>query len=139
MSVPSLDKWLANDTVYKSTINALNKALADYKARRTQQLGQYDTEYNMNLGNLNTSRSAARTDSNNDFAGRGLMRSSMYANNMADLESDYNARQNALSTGRANYRADSQNAYNDFVTERNLAVEQARKNAINRRAAQYGI
>lgn len=137
--MPSLDKWLANDTSYKSTVTALQKALADYRARMNQQLGQYDTEYNQNVGNLTTSRRAAQNDSNNDFAGRGLMRSSMYANNMSDLASDYNARQNSLDTGRANFRADTRNAYDDFQTERNLALEQARKNAIQRRAAQYGI
>ena len=134
-----LNQWLANDTTYKSTLTALQKALADYRARMNQQLGQYDTEYNMNVGNLNTSRRAATNDMSNDFAGRGLMRSSMYANNQADLRSDYNARQNQLDVGRANFQADTRNAYDDFQSERDLAMEQARKNAIQRRSAQFGI
>lgn len=136
---PTVKKWLANDTTYQATINALNKALADYKARMNQQRGQYDTEYNMNLGNLNTSRRAAVDDQQNDFASRGVLRSGVYAKSLGELSSDYDARRNALDTGRANYRADLSSALRDFQTEQALAKQNARQNAINRRAARYGI
>lgn len=137
--VPGVKKWLANDTQYQATTNALQKALADYRARRLQQLGQYNTEYNQNVGNLNTSRSAALKDTENDFAGRGIIRSGMYGTSVADLQSDYNTRQNALDTGRANFRADSLAAQRDFEQEQLLAKQNARQNAINRRAARFGL
>lgn len=136
---PSVTKWLAGDTTYLATKSALEKALKDYKARMAQQRGQYDTEYNMNLGNLNTSRRAAVGDQQNDFASRGVLHSGVYAKSLGELQSDYDARQNALTTGRANYRADLASALKDFQTEQGLALQNARQNAINRRAAKYGI
>lgn len=138
-AVPSVNKWLANDTQYQATTNALAKALKDYKTRMNQQLGQYDTEYNQNVSTLGTSRQAALTDTENDYAGRGILRSGVYANTTSNLMSDYNARQNRLDTGRANFRADMTSAEQDFKSEQNLANQNARQNAINRRAARYGI
>lgn len=139
MAVPSVSKWLANDTQYQATTNALNKALADYRTRMNQQLGQYDTEYNQNVSTLGTSRQAALTDTENDYASRGVLRSGVYANTTSNLMSDYNARQNRLDTGRANFRADMNAARQDFSSEQSLALQNARQNAINRRAARYGI
>ena len=139
MSTPSVNQWLAGDTTYSATINALNKALADYRTRMLKQQGQYNTEYNMNTGNLATSRQAAVQDTENDFASRGVLRSGVYGKSQAALASDYNARQNALDVGKANFTADLTDAQIDFTAEQSLAKQQARQNAINRRAARYGI
>lgn len=139
MATPSVNQWLAGDTTYQATINALNKALTDYRTRMTQQQGQYNTEYNMNTGNLATSRRAALADQENDFASRGILRSGVFGKSNAELQSDYNTRQNALDVGKSNYVADLEAARADFTAEQALAKQQARQNAINRRAAKYGI
>lgn len=136
---PSVDEWLAGDTAYLSTTDALQKALADYQARMNQQKGQYQTEFDTNLGNLNTSREAAIADLTDDFAARGLMNSGLFANSRAELMSDYDARQAALEQGRSNFLADLEAAFADFQSEQELTKTKARQDALARRAQRYGL
>lgn len=136
---PTVEQWLAGDTGYLSTTDAIQKALADYQARMNQQKGQYETEYNTNLGNLNTSREAAIADLTDDFAARGLMNSGLFANSRSELMSDYDARQAALEQGKSNFLADLEAALADFTSEQELIKTKAKQDAINRRAQKYGI
>lgn len=136
---PSVDEWLAGDTAYLSTTDALQKALADYQARMNQQKGQYQTEYDTNLSNLGTSREAALADLTDDFAARGLMNSGLFLNSHSELQSDYDARQAALEQGRASFLADLDAAFADFQSEQDLTTTKAKQDALARRAAKYGL
>jgi len=104
-----------------------------------QQKGQYQTEYDTNLANLNQSREAAIADLTDDFAARGLMNSGLFANSRSELMSDYDARQAALEQGRSNFLADLEAAFADFTSEQELIKTKAKQDAINRRAQRYGI
>lgn len=136
---PALNQFLAGDTAFQSTGDAIAKARADYIARMNQEKGQYNTEYGTNLDNLNQSRETALSDLENDFAGRGLINSGLYGNATSELMSDYDARQAALEQGKSNFLADLQSAFQDFRGEQRLTKTKAKQDAINRRAQKYGL
>lgn len=137
--VPTIEEWLAGDTTYKSTQDSLSKALADYLAEKNRQTGLYNTEYDTNVANLTTSRQAATTDLENDYASRGMLTSGTYADALSQLSGDYDERQNTLTRGKSNFLADLETALADFKAEQELATTNARQNALNRRIAQFGL
>lgn len=136
---PSIDEWLAGDTTFQDQESAIKKALADYEADMNRQKGQYNTEFETNLGNIQTSQDAAQNDMLNDFASRGMLNSGVYANSLSELLADYNQRRSQLETGRSNWLADLAGAFQNFQSEQELVGQRARQDAINRRAAQFGL
>lgn len=136
---PSIEDWLAGDTTWLSTQDAMKKALADYQAEMERNKAQYQTEYDMNVSNLGQSRETALTDLENDYAGRGLLNSGLYADSTSQLMSDYDARQAALESGRSNFLADVLAQFQNFQSEQELARTSAKQDAINRRAQKFGL
>lgn len=136
---PSIEEWLAGDTTWMSSQDAMQKALADYQAEMERNKAQYQTEFDMNVANLGQSRESALTDLENDYAGRGLINSGLYADSTSELMSDYDARQAALESGRSNFLADILSQFQNFQSEQDLARTSARQDAINRRAQKFGL
>ena len=136
---PSIDQWLAGDTVYKQQTDASAKALADYMAQMTGQQNSYNTEYQRNLGNLSDAEKLAQTDTENDYASRGLSTSGVFLKALADLKADYDKRESTLSDGRAEFLSNLANGLTNFRSTQGINNTRYRNEAINRRAAQFGL
>ena len=136
---PSINEWLAGDTVYKQQTDASQKALADYIAQMTGQQNSYNTEYQRNLGNLGDAEKLATTDTENDYSSRGLTNSGLYLKALSDLKADYDKRESTLADGRAEFLANLASGLTNFRSTNDINNTRYRNEAINRRAAQFGL
>lgn len=130
-----LTAYLGSDSLYQGQMSAIQKALADYQANMAAQQGNYNSQYAMDTTNIGTQRGYATEDQNNDFAGRGLLRSGLYANALGRLQGDYSNRQSQLDLNRSQYLSGLNRDYLNFQSEENLAQGRAKQDAIARRAA----
>lgn len=135
---PSIDQWLAGDTTYGGQMSASKKALADYLAQMTSQQNQYQTDYERNRMGLEDQEKLATTDTENDYASRGMSTSGLYLKALADLKADYDKREGGLAEGQAAFLANLNSGKTNFMSQQQIEQAKYRQDAINRRAAQYG-
>lgn len=136
---PSLADFLKTDSTYSMQQSALEKAKADYLAQQGKTKTQYETSYTNDLNTLGENRTAALADLENDYAGRGLLQSGLYADSLATTNNDWNKRQSALEQARAAFLSGLADDFTNFSSEQTLTLQRAQQEAAARRAAQSGI
>lgn len=156
---PTEGEYQAQDAILAAALGALDRAMSDYNAQYDADLQTYDRDYNKGLGNLGfrdldpgdavnmgwdwndvlTSSGAAYQNQLNDFANRGALQSSGYADALAALTRSLNDQKGAMDTGRSDFLSDKARGKNEFVNQDTLARQQARAESTARRGAQYGI
>lgn len=114
---------------------------------------QYQQDFDRNLRDLGwdaeteswnpadqlTSYGSSFNNQLNDYAARGMLDSSAYSQALTDLNRGFDDQRNAMITGRNNFIDDLQSNWLDAWRQNQNAKEMARIEAINRRAAQYGL
>jgi hypothetical protein len=161
------DDWLAGDSAYQAQLAALMKALSDSQADFTGQRTRYDTDYNdalrslgwtneiaddpntpdvdesrpgaWNFQDLNTASGRAFTNQQNDFASRGLLQSSLFGTALDNLQRSLNDQLGSINTGRTNFLDDLTRQETAAKNENTLGQQQARAEALARRAAGLSI
>ena len=136
---PSLADFLKTDSTYSMQQSALEKAKADYLAQQGKTKTQYETSYTGDLATLGENRTAALADLENDYAGRGLLQSGLYADSLATTNNDWNKRQSALEQARAAFLSGLTDDFTNFSQEQTLTLQRAQQEAAARMAAQSGI
>lgn len=137
--IPSLRKYLAGDTTYQSQVNQLNLERQNYVDQYRQQRQDARQDYRTTLGRLNEAGEETQDRLSEDFASRGLFRSSMYADSAVDASDNLLEQQQDLTRDRGRVESDLMNSKNDFVRTVRNTRQNARQEAIRRRAEQYGI
>lgn len=159
---PTDDEWWNSDSGFQAEQGSLKTSLDSALANLTQQRTGYDTDFMTTLKNLGwgwgdntkldgfdkgkfdpTNQLGAYgqglTNMNNDFASRGLMDSSFFADALTDFNTDMNNQYQNLVGGRNQFRneraADELAANNEYQQ----ALARARAESLARRDAQYGI
>lgn len=145
--------WLAGDSAYAAQLAALQRALADTTADFTAQKSKYDVDYNdslrtlgwrqeaegnpgsWNLDDLTTASGRAFQNQQNDFASRGVLQSSLYGTANDNLMRSLNDQLTSVNTGRTNFLDDMTRQESTFKNENTLNQQQARAEALARRAA----
>lgn len=136
---PSLEDFLGSDETYKTQKTAIDNAIADYLAQMQQQQGNYEGDYQNQLRDLGTARTQGLEDLTDDFAGRGLLRSGLYADADSDLRTDFTRRETDLGADRTKFLGDLETGKTNFTREQQLTEQRAKADAIARRAAMYGL
>lgn len=130
----AIQKYLTNDTTYQAQVAAINKALADYSANSQQSINQYNTSYGQNLYDLGVERNRSAIDQQGDFAGRGMLRSGGYAVADSERRNMYASRQSTLDMNKGAFIQNTESDLANFRSSQGLASQQAKQDAINRRA-----
>lgn len=136
---PSLNDFLGKDSTYLMQKSALDKARSDYMAQQGKTKTQYETSYTGDLSTLGENRTAALADLENDYAGRGLLQSGLYADSLATTNNDWGKRQSALEQAKAAFLSGLTDDMTNFSSEQTLTMQRAQQEAAARRAAQYGV
>lgn len=131
---PTVDQWLGSDTAYQNQLASLNKQLADYRAQNANDLSQYDTNYAQNARDIGINRDRSVTENTNDFAGRGLFHSGLFAKASGDVINDFTNQSNKLDVARGQYQQNASTSLQNYMNENQLAIQRARQEAINRRS-----
>lgn len=165
-AAPSEADYLAGDSAYQAQLAALTKALSDYQSDQTNQRSQYDTQYNQGLASLgyqapgagpdgipnteddagpwnfqdlNTSAGRSYDNQLNDFASRGELQSSGYAQALDNLTRSLDTQKGSMDTARQGFGDNLTSQLAQQQNQNTLSSQQARADAIARRAQQYAL
>jgi hypothetical protein len=132
-------KYLAGDTTYQQQLADFDRSKAEYNANYGRQSSIVNRDYAESTRSLNRQGAQDRLDQQEDFAGRGILHSGVFAKALGDYNTDFNSRMKALVTGKTDQIGDLAAQQKSFLAQ--LATEQnnARQDAIRRRAAKLGI
>lgn len=133
------DKYLAGDTTYQQQLADYNRSKAEYNANYNRQSGIVNRDYAQSQRSLNRQGAQDRMDQQNDFAGRGILHSGVFAQALGNYNTDFNSRVKALTTGKSDQLGDLQQQRNSFLRQLQLESDAAKQDAIRRRAAKLGI
>jgi hypothetical protein len=157
------DSWLAGDSSYQAQLAALLKAAQDSDADFGAQKSKYDVDYNDSLKNLgwnqpvvddpstpdvdeskpgawnfqdlNTAAGRGYNNTQNDFASRGLLQSSLFGTALDNFTRLLNDQLTGINTGKQNFLDDLTRQQSAAQSENTLNQQQARADALARRAA----
>ncbi len=129
-----INRYLTNDTAYQSQQAAINKALGDYGANELQAENQYNTQYTQNAYELGQQKDDSFVEQENDYAGRGFLRSGGHVVADSKRRNEYANRQSNMDMQRGSYLQNLRSDKTNFESSQALASQQARQDAINRRA-----
>jgi hypothetical protein len=137
--VPILSSYLKADTTYQQQIAQLRKAYSQYAASQQNEKTNYNNSYALNKRTLNTERTRGLTDTTDDFASRGMLRSGVYGKTYADKGADYSQRQAALDTEKTSFLSDLGVNLKTYQGDQATTKTSALQEAIARRAAKYRL
>jgi hypothetical protein len=132
-------KYLAGDTTYQQQLSDYNKSKADYEANYKRQTGIVNRDYTESQRTLNRQGAQDRLDQQNDFAGRGILHSGVFAKALGDYNTEFNSRMKALTTGKTDQIGDLGAQRKSFLSQLTTEMNNAKQDAIRRRAAKLGI
>lgn len=152
------DDWLATDQGYLNQVAALQRALEAFQSDYNRQLTDYDTDFGASLGMLgyrdadndfstlddgqwlyddrNTAAGRGMHSLFNDFAGRGMIRSTHFDRANEDFKANLARQLASMGQGRQRFRDDQSSALAGFQEENEAAKVAARQAALDRRAIQ---
>lgn len=133
------DKWLAGDTTYQQQLANFLKSQRDYDAQYRRQTGVTNRDFAETQRSMNTQATQDRSDQQNDFAGRGILHSGVFAKALGDYNTEFNAKLRNLSLGKTDKLNDLGSQRTNFLRQLQLEKDAARQDALRRRAAKLGI
>lgn len=151
------DDWLAQDSQYKSAVSALEQKLRDFEVENTSTREKGTQDYDNSLLRLgwvkptaeggagswnqedrSTSYGNAYQDQMGDFASRGLLQSTLYDQARNDMLGNFNRQRTDMDTAQTNFLEELARALSTQKSDTQLGKDQARVQALARRAAAEG-
>lgn len=127
------------DSTYYDQENALNKASQDYAANINAQRQMATQGYDNNIQDSNRVSGVNQYNQLNDFAGRGMLNSGLYARAEDDRQADVTRQQQAMAMALQNQLNGYNNDQANFTAEQTNTLNRAKSDAIARQAAKIGI
>lgn len=132
-------KWLAGDSTYQQQLAGYNKSKTDYGSQYKRQTGITKRDYGEMLRSMNRQGTQDRDDQANNFAGRGILKSGVFAKALGDYNTEFNSKVKNLKTGQSDKLGDLGMQRTNFLRQLKLEMDAARQDALRRRAAKLGI
>lgn len=132
-------KWLAGDTTYQQQLAGFKKSAKDYKSQYNRQRRITNRDFQESGRTLNRQGKQDRRDQKEDFAGRGIVKSGVYAKALGDYNTDFNSKVKNLKLGKSDKLGDLSSKRTNFMRQLRLEKNSARQDALRRRAAKLGL
>lgn len=150
---PSEEDYLAGDSGFQTQQSALQAALQRFLADSDFQRGTYEKDYGKSLRDLGYDEGSKQWNWNDkltasgrgnqaqldDFGNRGMLQSSAYADAFNELQRMLGQQYESMSSGRQTFMTDMDNQVANFRGENTANSQAARAEALQRRAAQFGL
>jgi Fic family protein len=150
---PSEEDYLAGDSGFQTQQSALQAALQRYLADSDFQKNTYEQDYGKSLRDLGydegnkawnwndklTASGRGNQAQLDDFGNRGMLQSSAYADAFNELQRMLGQQYESMSSGKQTFMTDMDNQVANFKGENTANSQAARAEALQRRAAQYGL
>lgn len=137
--VPDINSYLGTDSIYQQALSGGKRSLADYLSELTRRRGEADTQYKQTQASMERDRTQQLADLENEFASRGLIQSGLYGEEQGRFQQQFTDQLNALSQQQSGLIADLLSQEKNYRRENDLAMQQAKQEALARRAAKYKI
>lgn len=156
-AAPTEKDWLAGDKTYAATMASLSRQLKDYMSNLDAQLSSRKLDYNEAVKDLGytpgldgaagawnyednlTASGRAYQAMLNDYAARGMIQGSGFADAQNDLTRTLNDQYQGMNRANTQYIEDSERQRTQAKSENEEALNAARAESILRRAMKYGI
>ncbi len=136
---PGVNTYLAGDSTYQRQLAQFAKSLSDFKADQGLATTDYNTGYQNTYRDIGLAKTDALKDLENDYASRGMLRSNLYSGAMGDLTGEYQNQYTDLGKQRTSFLDQLQNELLKFQNEQTGQTQNARAEAIRRRAERYNL
>lgn len=137
--VPDIESFLGADSGYQSQLAQIAKALTDLQADITRRTGTVETQYGDSNRALEDQKIRDLKSLEEDFAARGLIKSGLYGTAVGDYQTEFGQRVSELARNRADALALLTQEQGQFTSQQELAKQQAREQALQKRSSQYGV
>lgn len=136
---PSIATSLRSDTTYQQQMAAYAKSLADFQAEQGLSRADYDKNYQGTSRDIGLAKGQALQDMENDYASRGLLRSSLYNTDVGKLNQQYQNQYNDLNSQRTNFLQQLAQQLGSYQNEQKVQQQNAMQEALRRRAEKYNL
>jgi len=136
---PALDTYLKSDAAYQNQLRVFAQALAEFQSGQQRTTASDNTSWQGATRQLGEQKVKDLAGIMNDFASRGMLKSGLYGQGVADYSKTYQNNLNDLNTGHSNALRDLSTAKTNFQKDQAIQTAQARADAAARRAAQFGL
>jgi hypothetical protein len=132
-------KYLAGDTTYQQQLANFNKSKSDFQAQFNRQNSIIKRDFGETGRSMKRQAAQDREDQQNNFAGRGILKSGVFAKALGDYNTEFNAKWKNLLSGQSDKLGDLNMQRTNFLRQLKLESDAARQDALRRRAAKLGI
>lgn len=137
--IQSIEAYLGGDTGYQSQMRSFQQALQDFLADVTRRRGTLETDYGTSQKAMNDQREMDLDKIKDDYGARGLGRSGLYADAVGDYNTEFGTRMSELERRQKEALGGLAQEEGNYKSQQELKTQQAKEQAIARRAAQYGL
>lgn len=137
--VPNIADSLRSDSTYQRQMAAYAKALSDFQADQGLARGDYEQGYQGTYRDIGLAKKTASTDLENDYASRGLLKSSLYNTALGELNSQYQNQYNDLGKQRTSFLDQLGQEFSKYNNEQGTQKQNAMQEALRRRQEKYNI
>jgi hypothetical protein len=136
---PSVNAYLGTDSAFQDTLRGGKASLANFLADLNRRRGEATTQFNQTTQSMGRDRTQQLADLRDEFASRGLIQSGLYADQVGQFNQKFTDQQNTLKQQQTGLLSDLLSQQNNYQRENTLAMNQARQDAILRRAQKFNI
>jgi hypothetical protein len=137
--VPSVNAYLGTDSGFQDALRGGKSSLANFLADLNRRRGEATTQFNQTTQSMGRDRTQQLADLRDEFASRGLIQSGLYADQVGQFNQKFTDQQNTLKQQQTGLLSDLLSQQNNYQRENTLAMNQARQDAILRRAQKFNI
>lgn len=134
-----LREYLGSDETYQSQDAMFDKIWQDYLQSFGLQQSRVNEDFELATKRMGKERDRARGVITEDFGSRGILHSGLFNQELGEYDEAYTERLGDLSRDRVRSLEDLMEQRRLFQTENQMRQQEARLEAIRRRAAQQGI
>jgi hypothetical protein len=127
------------DSTYQGAVRGGKRSLTDFLSEIGRRRGEATTQFTQTKGSMERDRVQQLEDLRNEFASRGLIQSGLYGEEQGRFQKQFGEQMTALQQQQQALLADLLSQETNYKREQDLALEQAKQEALARRAARYKI
>lgn len=137
--IPSNANWLRSDSTYQRQLAAYAKSLADFQADQGLARSDYEQGYQGTYRDIGLAKEQAAGDLENDYASRGLLKSSLYNTALGDLNQQYQNQYTDLGKQRTSFLDQLGQELTKYKNEQGVQQQNAMQESVRRRAEKYNL
>lgn len=134
-----INEYLSGDTTFKSQLADLARNMQNYREDYRANRQDVNEDFGRAMGSMGRERNRSYEEMRNDFSGRGLIHSGLYADSLRDYDKEFGFRKRELTDDRAEQQEDLLRNKKLFREEVRGVRRNARDEALRRRAARLGL